>query len=1408
VTLTRIFRSSAVGILSLVLLSASPAALAAASARLSPPKAMRTELAADGREAYIVVFQGSPLARSSDGRGARVAPAAEREARALQARQDDFERDMGARLPRFQAGHRYTRVLNGMAVLVPQGGLATLQQDPRVRAVFPIRKYRLHLDASNTVMGAPVFWTALGGDENAGKGIKFADLDTGVDFSNPMFADPSLPMPDGFPRENDGNSFANSKVIVAKYFQGIVDATDPLLSLSHRTAEDLSGHGSHTASVAAGAKVTLSGSGRRPVTLEGVAPKAYIGDYKVFSPGAYSDNIIAAIEEATADGMDVLNMSFGLNNSDGTEPFLFSAAAENEAIQNAIAAGMVVTVSAGNSGQDASGNPVPDSISSTANVPEVIAAGASTNAHAGLAPSQLAEVAMTSGHEAPPADLTHIIGAQGQHTDAGGNNTGPPFPASAFSAPFVDLDQVDGSGTGLACSPLGTSVVLTGQVALVQRGTCAFSTKTKIVQERGAIGVVIYNKPDGPDGGDQILVPDIGSTTIPAIFIGRTDGLNLKAFLDANAGNPPTSVGNFGPAPTGTPAAVFSTPPHDLAGFSSIGPTLDLQIKPDLVSVGTGSYAAVQDDSALGDGRFHDDETDTPFYDPSGFAFGDGTSFAAPRAAGSAALLKQKHPDWTPAEIKAALMETAARPTDGSDPSRIGNLSVLSRGSGDIDLAAASAVDSIVLPASYSYRRVSFNAIPAGNALDRVFTLENRSPSPVTYTLTAAASPAHSDPAVTPTVTPASLTLQPGQTGTFTLSLALGAGLAHGGHDSEGAVLVSDGGASIPSFLYVPYWVRVEFQNGSAPLLESTSARINAIDHTQVDIDLTALDPDGDVSNFSVLFTDATGTPVASLSDTFGGALDGVTQISEELQISGVTPASCPGCAAVVVELFDAKGHPSNALSARYGPAEHQTVPAASSGAYQRSIPLVAHIQGAQFLFQSDVRLFNPSAAHILTLDSYFVPQGQSGASAVHVTHQLLPRQSFALDDIVANDYLLSSAIGSLVVVSVDEIKEGDVHIIHPFLASSRAYDTDAAGGTFGTFAGSIAPSAAVGTGSGTVSANGFPTQAGFHTNVGATEVTGSDATVRFDGFDEAGAPVGSFTETIPPYSNVQFNPSTDATHSFSAPAARVSFTVLSGGRILPYAASVDELSGDTLLSVASNAPESSDDVFLTGAGHVHGALGTLFTSDLSITNGSSGPRTVDLSLVAAGLAAPPSPPAPLTLAAGQTVVLRDVLQTAFGYSTDVVAGLKIHPESPASIVASVRTTTPNNAGGGSFGFFLNGSKASDALSAGGKAVSIHLENDARFRTNFGFLEIAGASVTVRATFFDESGIPLGTRSYTVPAGGFTQKSAAELLGAATAGNGYIEFTIDSGAGAVLPFATVVDDLTGDAIYVPGESEP
>ncbi len=1385
-------------------LAAASISLFAAAAPAAPQHAtlaaqsMKTALSADGREAYIVVFREAPaLARSREAtRGA--APPADLDAKieAIHGRQEAFAADMGARIGGFAAGARYARVLNGMAVLVPSGALPMLQRDPRVRRVYPVRKYKLLLDASNPLMGAPAFWTALGGDGEAGRGVRIADLDTGVDFSNPMFSDPSLTMPPGFPKENDGNSFANPKVIVAKVFQGIVDQNDPGLSDAQKTAQDLSGHGSHTASVAAGAKVTLSGSGRRPVTIEGVAPKAYIGDYKVFSPGAYSDNIIEAIDAATADGMNVLNMSFGLSDSNGNEPFLYSAAAENEAIQNAIAAGVTITVAAGNGGQDSGGNPNPDSISSTADVPEVIAVGASTNSHSGLDGSQLGRVAMTSGHSAPPANVQDIIGAQGQHTDANGSVIPPAFPAVPFSALFADWDALDASGDGTACVALGgTGLPLSGEVALVQRGVCTFETKVQNAQSAGARAVVIYNKADGSDGGDQILVPATGATSIPAILVGRTDGLNLKAYLDANGGNPPSATGSFGPAPAGTPPAVFPTPSRELASFSSLGPTIDLQIKPDLTSIGTGSYAAVQDDSALGDGRFGDDETDpSPFYDPSGFAFGQGTSFSAPRAAGGAALVKQKHPDWTPAEIKAALMETAARATNGSDPIAIGSLSVLQRGSGEVDLAAASQVGSIVLPASYSYRRVAFNAIPDAHALDRVFTLENKTDAPVTYTLSAAATAGLSDPAIAPSVSPSTLTVAAHGAGTFTLSLVLHEGLAAGQNDSEGAILVSDGGASISGVLYVPYWARLAFPAGTAPALESSTATLASQD--ELDIQLVAHDPDADLASLTLDFYDAAGELLGSFSDTFAdlGVDTTSPDLSLDLQLTGFA-GGCTGCASVGVTVTDAAGNASNTILSRFGQGvTNEAVPPASLSDYRRSIPLVAHIQGLQFPFRSDVRLVNPDAAHILTIDAFYVPEAQpgTGAGTLHVAHQLLPRQSFALDDLVQQDFGLTNDAGSLLLVSGDG---------HPFLASSRAYTANADGGTYGTFAGSIPASAGFGASDAPAIANGIPTTAGYHTNVGVTEVAGTPTTVRVEGFAADGTPVGSYTDTIPADANFQHEPG----HGFSAPAARIDFTVLSGGRVLPYAATVDENSGDTLLSIATGAPEASDDVIVAGAGRIHGGQGTFFTSDLAVTNGSTGPRTLSFTLLpGAGVSPVPAPPAPVTVGAGQTILFPDVLRTLFGFDGEGVAGIRIHPDSPARLAASVLTSTPNASGAGSYGFFVNGTTTAAALGAGGRAVSIHLEHDARFRTNFGFTEVGGASVTVRATFFDEKGIPLGTKSYSTGANTFLMTGAAELLGAAAVPNGYIEFTV-SGAGKVIPFATVVDDATGDSIFVPAE---
>jgi minor extracellular serine protease Vpr len=205
-------------------------------------------------------------------------------------------------------------------------------------------------------------------------------------------------------------------------------------------------------------------------------------------------------------------------------------------------------------------------------------------------------------------------------------------------------------------------------------------------------------------------------------------------------------------------------------------------------------------------------------FDASGFLFANGTSFSAPRAAGAAALVKQMHPDWTPEQVKAALTETASRPTDSG---KIGGERLMSRGSGDIDLAAAWSVRSLVLPTSASFRRVPLDATPF--TLAKTLTLSNLSAATVTYSLAAQATAG--DPAVVPAVEPANVTLGPGESRSVTLRLSIGTGIASALTDSEGFLAVSDGRITIPEILYVPYWIRTTTPPGN-PLVRAIDGRI------------------------------------------------------------------------------------------------------------------------------------------------------------------------------------------------------------------------------------------------------------------------------------------------------------------------------------------------------------------------------------------------------------------------------------------------------------------------------------------------------------------------------------------------------------------------------------------------------
>lgn len=763
--------------------------------------ASKTARTSDGGVVVLVELADAPVSRYEGGIAGFAATAPAKTGLAVaSAKREDVDRyrdllaekqesvveSLRASVPEAEVGARYQTVLNGFAVVVPAESVGALARVPGVEKVHAVREYHATIDASNGVMGTPAFWSALGGDDRAGAGIRIGILDTGIDFSNPMFSDPSLLPPAGFPRGDV--ALANGKVIVARYFQSVADARESNANLGHRTAQDLVGHGSHSAAVAGGSRVDLSGSGRRVITVAGVAPKAWLGSYRVFSPRAFDDNIIAAIEAAVLDGMHVINMSFGGSGSGSplNDPII-------RATENAIAAGVVATISAGNSGPDVGTVGYPGAS------PSAITVGATANAHYGLSTLGIFEV--LSGSPFVPTGLASVVG--GACADR------CTLPISPVAAPLLDVDLVDGQLTGIACTQLpGGS--LNGRIALVQRGTCTFAVKGQNVQAAGAVGMVIYNSDDASvsNSGEHLLNPSINQPSVPALLVRRSDGLALKTFLAGNTGT--SAVGQIRAAPANTPPFVGPTTPQRLTSFSSRGPTPDFQIKPDLATVGADSYAACQDDSADGENRFPAPDPRrgaSTMFDASGFLFANGTSFSAPRAAGAAALVRQKHPGWTPAQVKAALTETASRPTDNG---KIGGERVMSRGSGDIDLAAAATVESLVLPTSASFGRVEIN--PSAPTRTKSLTLTNHSSSTVTYSLAVQATAG--DSAVVPSVEPATVTLGPGESRPVTLRLSIGGGIAGAQTDSEGFLAVSDGRRTIPDVLYVPYWIRTVTPQG------------------------------------------------------------------------------------------------------------------------------------------------------------------------------------------------------------------------------------------------------------------------------------------------------------------------------------------------------------------------------------------------------------------------------------------------------------------------------------------------------------------------------------------------------------------------------------------------------------------
>lgn len=470
-----------------------------------------------------------------------------------------------------------------------------------------------------------------------------------------------------------------------------------------------------------------------------------------------------------------------------------------------------------------------------------------------------------------------------------------------------------------------------------------------------------------------------------------------------------------------------------------------------------------------------------------------------------------------------------------------------------------------------------------------------------------------------------------------------------------------------------------------------------------------------------------------------------------------------------------------------------EPIPAASAG---RTLPVVAHTQGTKF-FLSDVRVYNPGPA-AKSFSLYYVGSGQTGATASKDTRTVGPGQVLALNDVLLSEYNFVDSIGQMTVTT------GDTN----FLAASRAYNVSD-NGTFGLFIPGLKTSGGITAGSGQATANGLAKTANFHTNVGFTEVSGFPATVRIDILDGNGALLASTTRNADPYTTVLI---TDIITDRGLPWTsnfRVDFTVVSAsGRVAPFATYVDDATGDGSFQGASNPVATSDDIVVAQTSHVTGANSDFFRTDLDITNLDATPVTVTVSLIPLLVTGTPGGPRVYTIQPGQTLEKIDVLASEFGLADPSAAGLRIHAGTPARLAVSTRTSVAKF--GGTFGFSVPGIAASTALGAGATATVIQLDQTSSangYRSNFGFTEVGGADAVVRVTVRSgDTGATLGVKSYPVPANRSFQTSVQDILGAGvTANNIYLQFSVDSGAGRVVPYGATVDNKSGDAIFMIAE---
>ncbi|CAL0320454.1 unnamed protein product [Lupinus luteus] len=516
--------------------------------------------------------------------------------------------------------YTYQTAFHGVAAKLNQEEVEKLESSEGVMAIFPETKYELHTTRSPTFLGLEALhhhstnniWSKNLVDHDVIVGV----LDTGVWPESESFNDTGLTaVPSHWKGACEtGRGFrknhCNKKIVGARiFYRGYEAATGKFdEQTDYKSPRDQDGHGTHTAATVAGSPVHGANlQGYAYGTARGMAPGARIAAYKVcWTGGCFSSDILSAVDQAVADGVNVLSISLGGGVSSYYHDSLSVAAF------GAMEKGVFVSCSAGNAG--------PDPASLTNVSPWITTVGASTMDRDFPAYVQLGNGTKITGVSLYKGKNMLSFKKQYPLIYMGSSSTSPD-PRSLCLEGTLDPKKVS------------------GKIVICDRGISPRVQKGQVVKNAGGSGMILTNT---AANGEE-LVADCH--LLPAVAIGEKEGKELKnyvltskkataslAFLSTRLGIRPSPV---------------------VAAFSSRGPNfLTLEIlKPDVVAPGVNILAAWS--GVIGPSSLPTDNRRVKFNILSG------TSMSCPHVSGIAALLKSKHPEWSPAAIKSALMTTA-----------------------------------------------------------------------------------------------------------------------------------------------------------------------------------------------------------------------------------------------------------------------------------------------------------------------------------------------------------------------------------------------------------------------------------------------------------------------------------------------------------------------------------------------------------------------------------------------------------------------------------------------------------------------------------------------------------------------------------------------------------------------------